>query len=149
MLKWTQDDFDSISWHDNHVHGLRFFEGEHGTGELEFDLDYILEWLTPVAGAVSYRYRVAPARLRFRDVTNLAISIDYASASAAMGPFSIDGIERRVEQRRYSPAVCWRIPVNFPPGEIRFEASGFEQSLIADGLLVDRQWLTPAERGAY
>jgi hypothetical protein len=86
MLKWTQDDFDSISWHDNHVHGLRFFEGEHGTGELEFDLDYILEWLTPVAGAVSYRYRVAPARLRFRDVTNLAISIDYASISVLWDP---------------------------------------------------------------
>lgn len=149
MRKWTQDDFDSMSWHDNHVHGLRFFEGEHGTGELELDLDYILEWITPTAESVSFRYRIAPARLRFHDVTNLAISIDYASASAAMGPFSIDGIERRVEQRRYGPTVYWRIPVNFPPGEIRFEASGFEQSLVADELLVDRQWLTPTERGAH
>jgi hypothetical protein len=116
---------------------------------LELDLDYILEWIAPAADSVSFRYRITPARLPFHDVTDLVISIDYASASAAMGPFSIDGIERRVEQRRYSPAGCWRISVNSPPGEIRFEASGFEQSLVADDLLVDRQWLTQTERGAH
>jgi hypothetical protein len=86
------------------------FWRESTGSELELDLDYILEWITPAADSVSFRYRVAPARLRFRDVTNLAITIDYASASAAMGPFSIDGIERRVEQRQYNPAVCWRFP---------------------------------------
>lgn len=147
MTKWTQDDFDSMSWHDNYVHALRFVEGKHGAGEFELDLDYILEWLRPAAASDSYRYRIAPARLRFRDVTNLAISMDYGTASAAMGPFSIANINRRTEQRRYYTAVCWQIPINFPPGEIRFEASGFEQLLVADELLVDRQWLVPAERG--
>jgi hypothetical protein len=97
MRKWTQDDLDSMSWHDNHVHGLCFFEGKQGTGELELDLDYILEWITPAADSVSFRYRIAPARLRFHDVTDLAIPIDYASTSAAMESFSIDGIERRFE----------------------------------------------------
>jgi hypothetical protein len=147
VIKWTQDDFDSMSWHDNHVHALRLIEGEHGAGDFELDLDYILEWLQPTSHLGSYRYRIAPARLRFHDVTDLAISIDYGAASAAMGPFSIAGIERRIEQRQHYLATCWRIPVNFPPGEIRFEASGFEQSLVADELLVDRQWLTPTERG--
>ena len=27
--KWTDDDFASMVWHDNHVHSMRFAEGEH------------------------------------------------------------------------------------------------------------------------
>jgi hypothetical protein len=34
MTTWTQEAFDSMSWHDNHVHGLRVVEGEHGAGEM-------------------------------------------------------------------------------------------------------------------
>lgn len=87
-----------------------------------------------------------PTRLRFFGVTDLRIDIDWAISSAAMGPFSIDGIERRIEQRTHYEAVCWRIPVNFPPGEIRFEATGFEQHLSGTEVLVDHQCLTRSER---
>lgn len=144
MTRWTQQDIDSLSWHDNHVHALRLTSGESGVGELELDIDYILEWL-PEGGA--FRYRIAPARLRFFGVTNLRIDIDWAVSSAAMGPFSINGIERRIEQRTHYEAVCWRIPVNFPPGEISFEATGFQQRLAGTELLVDHQRLTRTERG--
>lgn len=64
-----------------------------------------------------------------------------------MGPFSIDGIKHRVEQRIHYKAVCWRIPVNFPPGEIGFEATGFEQHLSGSEVLVDHQCLTRTDRG--
>src|SRR6185312_15284433 len=92
---------------------------------MELDIDYILEWL-PEGGA--FRYRIAPARLRFFGVTDLRIDIDWAVSCAAMGPFSISGIERRIEQRTHYEAVCWRIPVKFPPGEISFEATGLAAS---------------------
>lgn len=134
-----------MSWHDNHVHALRFLaEGEDGTGELELDIDHILEWM-PEGG--SFRYRIAPARLRFFGVTGLRIDLDWARSSAAMGPFSIDGIERRVEQRTHYTALCWRIPVTSPPGEISFEATGFEQHLTGSEAVVDHQCLTQSERG--
>jgi len=139
VSQWTHENFDSMSWHDNHVHGLRPMAGEHGLGELELDLDYILEWLA-VAGD-AFRFRIAPARLRFRDVSDLRLAIDYVAASAAIGPFSIAGIERRTERRERSQAVCWRIVANFPPGEISFQASGFTQQLTGREVLVDRQWL--------
>jgi hypothetical protein len=44
---WNESQFEAMSWHDNHVHGLRIREGAHGCGELELDLDDILEWLGP------------------------------------------------------------------------------------------------------
>jgi hypothetical protein len=143
MTQWTHEEYDSLSWHDNHVHALRLAEGEDGAGELELDIDHILAWV-PEGG--SFRYRIAPARLRFFEVTGLRIDVDWARSSAAMGPFSIDGIERRVEQRTHYKAVCWRIPVNFPPGEITFEATGFEQHLTGSELLADHQCLTRSER---
>jgi len=144
MTRWTQENLDSLSWHDNHVHALRLREGADGAGELELDIDHILEWLREGG---SFRYRIAPARLRFFGVTGLRIDIDWAISSAAMGPFSISGIDRRIEQRTHYEAVCWRIPVNFPPGVISFEATGFEQHLSGTEVLVDHLCLTGTERG--
>ena len=136
-----------MSWHDNYVHGLRLVEGEHGSGELLLDLDYILEWLPAPGDPTAYHFRIAPVQLRFLGVTDLSIALDFAAVSAAMGPFSIDGIERREEERQRYRAVCWRIPVNFPSGVISFEATGFEQDLAGKELVTDRQWLTASERG--
>jgi hypothetical protein len=52
-MQWTESDFDTMSWHDNHVHGIRVEQDnpEHGTGILALDLDYILEWLRGDDGA--------------------------------------------------------------------------------------------------
>jgi hypothetical protein len=44
---WTEADFDSLGWHDVHVHGFRVLDGEHGAGELWLDIDYILDWVCP------------------------------------------------------------------------------------------------------
>jgi hypothetical protein len=78
-MRWTHEQFDEMSWHDNHVHSLRVLEGENGAGELLLDLDYILEWLKCTD---SMRFDLVPATLRFTGVTNLRIFLDYASPSA-------------------------------------------------------------------
>ena len=124
-LRWTHEQFDEMSWHDNHVHALRIVAGEHGAGELVLDIDYIVEWLR---NGGAFQFRLVPAILRFTEVTDLRISLDYASPSAAMGPFSIHAIERYTEQREHYIAQLWRIEVNWPGGEVTFEASGYEQS---------------------
>ena len=79
-------------WHDNYVHGLAISEGKYGSGELILDLDYIVEWIKDESGTV--KFKVAPATLTFREVTDLTIALDYASANAAMGPFSIGSTTR-------------------------------------------------------
>ena len=90
--RWTNDDFEAMSWHDCHVHALRITEGQHGSGELELDIDYILEWRREQN---TYSFLLVPARLRFHDVFALRIAVDWHHASAGLGPFSLSGIERR------------------------------------------------------
>src|SRR5688572_29359612 len=114
-------------------------EGEHGTGELVLDLDFIVEWLKP--NPTLFRYLIAPATLTFRRVCDLNLSVDYASCG--MGPFSIDGIERqaKVYPNGYS-TFSWRIPINYPRGEVTFIADGFMQVLRSEPRELDRMMLS-------
>ena len=141
--RWTTADFEKMGWHDCHVHGLEFRPGEHGTGELLLDLDYILEWIRP-EGEESFRFRIAPAILRFQEVFGLKINIDFASA--AMGPFSIDGVQRRSVAGPRFEMQYWTIPINWPPGEMSFQASGFIQELTGSQHIKNQQHLDPGER---
>ena len=140
---WTDEQFEGMSWHDNHVHAIRIVEGEHGAGELVLDIDYIADW---ISGPDQFRFSIVPAVLTFRHVSDLRITLDYAAASAALGPFSIHAIERRVEQRPHYVARLWRIVINWPPGEISFAAQGFVQRATGVPRLSDTQGLTPSER---
>ena len=141
--RWTEAQFEDMSWHDNHVHALRIVEGAYGAGELVLDLDYILEWL---CDAEEYRFRILPATLTFLDVTRLRVCLDYASPSAALSPFSIHAIERRPEARERYVAQIWRIVIDWPQGEIEFEAAGFVQHGTEPPVLCREQWLRPEER---
>jgi hypothetical protein len=143
--QWSTADFDQMSWHDCHVHGLRITEGEHGAGELEFDLDYILEWRCEQE---DYSFVVAPAILRFHQVTDLRVAIDWSAPSAALGPFSLEGIERRSQPHPRYTATVWNLQINGPRGSIQFESRGFTQSTWGREVLTKRQCLAPSERSA-
>jgi hypothetical protein len=144
---WTNRDFDLLGWHDVHVHALRILGGEHGAGELWLDLDYILEWIPPDTAEGSYRFRVAPALLKFHDVTSLQLSLDYATWGAAMGPFSIDGIQREpIPYPDNYVSFRWAISVNWPAGKIMFQSPGFTQVLTGPVVDTGSQDLTESER---
>jgi len=143
---WTDAQFSSMTWHDNHVHALRIIEGEHGTGTVILDIDHIPEWL-PDEGS-GFRFRIARADLTFLGVTSLKFALDCAAASAALGPFSLHAIERRTEPRERYIATVGTLRLNWPVGEISFEATGFEQRLVAEPIVTGRQWLTEQERSA-
>ena len=146
-LTWTDADFDSLGWHDVHIHGFRVLEGEHGAGELWLDLDYILEWVGPCGEGDGYWFQTAPALLKFRDVTSLRFSLDCATPTAAMGPFSIDGIEREpISHENGYRSYRWTLAINWPAGEITFESPGFSQSLTGAVVETDSQHLDEAQR---
>ena len=134
--------FDEMSWHDNAVHGLRIREGEHGCGELELDLDYILEWLGPTESV--FTFRVAPATLTFFEVFDLRIEIDYAAATAGITPFCISEITRDSPVNSVKPN--WKIELNWPQGAISFSATGFRQVLRAAPTVSASQSLRHQER---
>jgi hypothetical protein len=142
-VEWTDAQFDQMSWHDNHVHGLRVIEGEYGAGELVLDVDYILEWLEASAG---FQFKIVPVYLRFKEVTDLRLALDYAKVSAGMSPFSIHRISRRTEARERYTAQCWEIELNWPDGRISFEATAFEQKAWGQVRISSGQVLRPEER---
>ncbi len=129
FARWTDEDFASLSWHDNTIHGFRLIAGESGVGALVLDIDHILEWHPNDDRGFSFL--VAPATLTFRDVSSLKVAIDYATPTAALSPFTIDRIDRTVERRPRYNAVLWTLPINWPTGEITFEAAGFLLELRA------------------
>lgn len=141
---WTQIDFDEMSWHDNHVHGFSLVEGEHGSGTVTFDLDYILEWIKRDSGDIAFR--IAPAELTFHEVTHLVVNLDYNKPAAALAPFSLESIVKIDEQRERYTASVWRLNLNWPSGHISFEANGFVQTLKGNPVIKDQQVLREEER---
>lgn len=144
---WSTDDYDEMSWHDNHVHGLRIIEGDDGVGELALDLDHILEWIGPADRY--FRFLIAPATLTFHGVQDLRILLDYVTPTSAISPFSLHEVER--EKRVYPTGYesCkWRLKLNWPDGAIDFDATGFTQILTGKPIESEGQWLSPSERMA-
>jgi hypothetical protein len=146
-MEWTESQFDEISWHDNTVHGLSIREGKDGVGELELDIDHILEWLEPKDGF--YRYMLAPASLVFHDVCDLVMNLNYKEPTAGFTPFSISQIERaEIIYPNGFKTHTWKIGINWPNGVIEFQASGFTQKLRSSPIESDNQSLRGSERYA-
>lgn len=140
---WTDAEFDEMSWHDNHIHALRIVEISDVAGDLILDVDHIIEWIKKDPG---FNFRIVPVTLTFHDVMFLRMSLDYATPTAAFGPFMIHGIERRTEQRERYLAQLWKIDISWPRGEIAFEARGFTQRARGGPILSQGQRLSAQER---
>jgi hypothetical protein len=143
LSAWDESHFDEMSWHDNHVYALRIRKGDDGSGELELDIDYILEWLRP--SETSLAFRLAPATLTFREVFDLRIEIDYAAVGAGITPFSISVIDREVDDVGFCK---WRVELGWPKGLISFSARGFTQILRSSPVVSECQSLEDVERPA-
>lgn len=141
------ENFEKMCWHDNAIHGFKIREGDDGySGELDLDIDYILEWLPPEDNR--FRFMISPATLTFHDVTNLVMSIDYASSTASLQPMTIQEIKREVKlyPNGYS-SFTWEIEMNWPKESfIKFESKGFTQALRRDPIISEGQCLSASER---
>ena len=143
---WTTEDFDSLSWHDVHVHGLRLagFNATHGSADLVLDIDYILKWEKFGTG---FQFTLCPAELTFHGVFGLKVELDYATPTAGMCPFSIHAVNREpLESSSGSKSYRWHIPINWPHGSLRFEAPAFTLALVGTPLVHSQQSLSPEQR---
>jgi len=140
------DNFDQLSWHDNHCYGFDIEEQADGVGRLRLDLDHIVEWLKKDG---RYSFRVAPAFLIFHQVSDLTVSLNYAVATAAIGPFSIHEVRReRISHPNGHSSYSWEIDLNWPEGRITFRAPSFSQEVRAPAVETERQHLSAEERRA-
>lgn len=153
--KYTEGNFDQLSWHDCSIRSLAFcelgLEIQDQANSLVLDLDFIAEWVC--GERCSMRFRVAPATLVFHGVTDLAIRLTWRASGFQIVPGAawIDRIEReRVqEQKVYLDRAYWkwRIVLNDPPdSEITFGAVGFTMTLRAEPLLTGEQQLSLEQR---
>lgn len=151
-MRWHTADFGALSWHDVHVHGFRIVEGEHGTAELQLDIDFILEWIRD--GDAPFRFRVAQAMLQFHEVFGLRFALDYVACSAGMSAFAIGSITREPLREAGNDPLDrddlgpwrWRIDVNWPEGFLEFEATGFSQWLVGEVVEQQTQSLQAVDR---
>lgn len=143
---WHTEDFDSLSWHDVHVHGFKFidFDEDEGTTELILDIDYILKWKKV---GNNFHFTVCRAELKFHKVFGLKFELDYKTPTAGMCPFSIDGIERKpLEFSTGYKSFSWSILINWPRGFVEFESPGFTQSLVGKPVIQEHQSLSSEQR---
>lgn len=143
------EQFEDYSWHDNAIHGLRIVEGDDGcSGDLILDIDFIVEWLPPQGDNNAFEFKVAPADLTFHEATDLVVSVDYASSTAALQPMTIHEIHREViSYLNGHSSFAWKIEVNWPRNSfISFRSSGFTQVLKAEPIVSGAQYLSPSQR---
>ena len=155
LKTYTDTDFDNLSWHDCHMWGIRFRcgnpEEDDWTSDLVLDIDFIEDWVCGVDG--NCQFRVAPATLVFHDVTDPRIDIRWEPSGyqVSIHEISIGNISReRVKDQQICfdrSYYCWLVELNWPDGsEITFGASGFTQTVLAEPLLIDNQYLTLKQR---
>lgn len=143
---WSTDDFESLSWHDVHVHGFRLeeFNPDEGAADLVLDIDYILKWENI---GNDFRFTVCRAELRFLAVFGLKFMLDYATPTAGMCPFSIADIDREpITFQTGAKSFRWRISINWPHGSLEFEAPGFRQTLLGKPIVQPCQSLSQEQR---
>lgn len=156
-LTYTGEDMGGLSLHDNPVYGLYFSVGdvdlEDWTSDLVLDIDYIVEWICGARGGA--HFLISPATLKFHDVTDLKIDIDWGEIGhrAYVHEVTIDSLTReRVVVQGINlpyPYYRWRIDANWPRGgEITFGAKDFTLILRAEPVDCDQQRISPAQRKA-
>ena len=144
--QWSTSDFDAMSWHDVNIHGFRLDKEnpDHGTADIIFDIDYILEW---VDAGQAFTFVIAQASLRFHEASDLRLSLDYKTPTAGMCSFSLDGIERReITYVTGARSFEWELNINWPLGKIEFASPGFTQALVGPTHRQSEQSLAPGLR---
>jgi len=140
-MKLKTEQFELMTWHDNTLHGITFVD-ENFANDLVLDIDYIEQWLNE---AGLYRFKVAPAKLMFHDVSQLKISL-ISNGPQTMFAYlaTINGIGReQVGDNRYK----WVIDLlGCKENVIAFEASGFTQETYGDAVISTSQHLTVDQR---
>ena len=144
--EWKTKDFESMSWHDTHVHGFHIVENEveDGSADLILDIDYIVEWLR---AGTHCSFVVAQAALQFHRVFGLKLSLDYVTPGAGMCAFSIAGIERE-PVTAYS-SYKWSMAINWPFGKLEFNSPAFTQRTTGPSVTQSGQSLAPSQPNRF
>jgi len=140
-MKLKTEQFELMTWHDNTLHGISFVD-ENFSNDLVLDIDYIEQWLNE---AGLYRFKVAPAKLVFHDVSQLQVNLLNNGPQTMFAYLAtINGIGREQLSEKRSK---WTVDLlGCKENSITFEASGFTQETYKDATISTSQHLTADQR---
>ena len=130
---WTDQDFENMGWHDNHIYKVRFTE------DLELDIDYILQWNKPELEGLPFTFWIAPATLVFRRVKNLTFEFSSGYEDA----FEIEEIENPTVGNENKWTIITR------QGDFQFTCDGFEQFIRQEPFFEFWQTIPYNKRNGY
>ena len=127
----SESDAGLDSFHDCHVHGLHW---RRDTFSFSMDIQYILEWIEPNDGTSGYRFSISEARLRFRDVDDLKVALDWSGLALDSQIASIRMLKTRTTPtgalQRY-----FEIEFADPEAIISLWSTGYELALLHEPVL--------------
>lgn len=142
--KWTEADFDAMSWHDCQINSIGLDQDGEWQSDLVLELDYIVEWLC--GEDKRCRFRVAPALLKFTNVDNLRFDISLKFKQ----PLAIYHVERTELPVTGHMNYHWILKLqnysDLKDSMIEFDATGFVQELTGKAIETESLSLTNAER---
>ena len=143
-------DFESVSFHDNAIHGFYLPENlNEGTSPLSFDIDHIIEWID-CSNSGRTIFSVCQGIISFSDVTDLKINIVWPNSNysaSVVGLYILD-IKRTIVKThlRLPQYYRWEIITNNNNYHFSFGASSISMALIGDAKSIERQYLLGDER---
>lgn len=142
---WTARDFETMGWHDNHIHAFGFEQCDEDDAlyDLLLDIDYIVEWVHFPPGARTFHFWICPATLVFHQVVSLEVHhsdlLNFIDEMQIM-----EDLERDDEQALLVGSErTWQWDV----GPFSFRASGFTQYLRRPPIFSSDQRLSEEARG--
>ena len=139
-LKWSKVDFEQMGWHDVHLYGVAAVPDRF---ELYFDIDYIVEWICPPSTPGSAQFRIAPATVKFENVSGVSIAVE-----SQQGAITIREVDRTKRESLPADMVeTWHWVFKCGEGVINFETSGFQIALRQQPILSEVQYLSVDQRG--
>lgn len=143
-LFFTEEDFETMGWHDNRVYAMAF-----RTEEFAFvlDIDYITKWVEPEPSSSNYSFLIAPATLTFWNVRDLLFDIESGNAGLQLSSISREllGAPRNAEYIKRDQEWLWTL--EFVEGEIQLKSVGFRQTLRRRPIMSERYELSANDRG--
>jgi len=140
---WTEADFDVMGWHDATVRAVAFLLESY---EFSLDIDHIFKWIPPERNDDGYRFVVAPSTLVFHNVYQLSCDLELNFDVQIEDVNRADArVPRNAEHVGKSTEWLWTFGIR--GGSVSFRATGFDQYVRRQPMLVSRQSLSLDERG--
>ena len=139
---YTEADFESMEWHDCHIHAMAFELLPNNPGRLLLDIDYLVEWQLPDPASRQLAFMISPATLVFDQAWDLVTNIDMSGWAFQLPILEVE--RDGPDERGFS---TWKLAGD--TFELSISSRGFTQYLRREPVFCDGQWLSVEERGGF